>query len=179
VNGHKPIPTAQHTSTTWAVVPAGKGHTTPARQPHTVPPPTQGHAAATTPTPTWQTTRPSTKSGFKPTPKPKCLPLRPLRVGSTGHGGQSLPLSGVIARRGRMGLCQVRRIPVRLSVVIPFLIFRACRSIIEVTLTIYVISLEFLCMYLFTCIYTGVPCISSGFYVIFSHFGLLSCSNSQ
>lgn len=134
MNGHKPIPTAQHTSTTWAVAPAGKVRMTPARQLHTVPRPTQGHAAAAAPTPTWQTTRPSTKSGFKPTPKPKCLLLRPLRVGSTGRGGQSLPLSGVIARRGRMGLCQVRRILLRSSVVIPCLISRVWdwRSIIEV-----------------------------------------------
>lgn len=76
----------------------------------------------------------STKSGFKRTLKPRCLLLKPRRVGSIGPGGQSRPRSGVIVRRGRMGLCRRRLIRLLSSVGILCLISGVwgCRSIIEV-----------------------------------------------
>lgn len=123
-NGPKPTPTAQNTSTTSAVAPAGKAPSQPQIQRPTVPSrqvPTATARGAAVPKPTRrrQHILTTTRSICRPTLRHRCLLSRRRLDGSTGRGARRRRLSGVIALRGRMAICLLGHMPQHFAAVIP------------------------------------------------------------
>lgn len=111
------------------VVPAGKVPMPPTTQLHTVPRPIRERPVAVqVPMPMFRTIQTSTNSGFKCTPRPRCLLSRLRKAGSIGHGVPSRPRSGVTAQPGRMVSCPKKHIRLPSSAEMMCLTSLDCRN---------------------------------------------------
>ena len=169
-NGPQPTPTARPTSTTSAAALAGKALSPPRIPRSTARQPTQAPAvAAKRPTLTRPTIRTTTRNCSRHTQRPKCLPLRRGRAGSTGPGILNRLLSGATRPLGKMGSCLRKLTSRRLSVAMIFRTLAIYRIIIKLGFGVYYyfvldMTSDALC---FSCFPTAYVSILAYFDIIF------------